>query len=85
MTSLSISTNTKLTVQDHPPPPTEFLLVPPLDNLYKDHVGNQVLPQSGDSRPVMSPSQNTLSKEMMKKWETWEINIRKSNNQRIFQ
>ena len=26
------------TVQDHPPPPTEFLLLPPLDSLYKDHV-----------------------------------------------
>jgi hypothetical protein len=66
-------------------PDTEFLIVPTLDNLYKDHVGNQVLPQPGDSRPVMSPSQNTLSKEMMKKWETWQINIRKSNNQRILQ
>ncbi len=26
------------TVQDHPPPPNESLLLSPLDNLYKDHV-----------------------------------------------
>jgi hypothetical protein len=33
----------------------------------------------------MPPSQNALSKEMMKKWETWEINIQKSNNPQILQ
>ncbi len=26
------------TVQDHPPPPNESLLLPPLDSLYKAHV-----------------------------------------------
>ena len=33
----------------------------------------------------MPPSQNALSKQMMKKWEPWETNRRKSNNPRILQ
>ncbi len=37
------------TVQDHPPPPSEFLLLPSLSSLYKVHVRNQELPQPGDS------------------------------------
>ncbi len=49
------------TVQDHPPPPSEFLLLPSLDILYKTYVRNQELPQLGDSRPVRSPSEHTLS------------------------
>jgi hypothetical protein len=72
------------TVQDHPPP-TEFLLLPPLDSLYNVHVRNQELPQPGDSKPVMSPSQNALSKQMMKKWETWELKLRKANNSQMLQ
>ncbi len=32
------------TVQDHPPPPSEFLLLPSLDSLYKVYVRNQELP-----------------------------------------
>ena len=51
------------TVQDHPPPPNESLLLPRLDRLYKTHVRNQELPHPGDSRPVMPPSQNALSKQ----------------------
>ena len=39
------------TVQDHPPPPSEFLLLPPLNSLYKDHVRNQELP--GLSRGIL--------------------------------
>ncbi len=39
------------TVQDHPPSPNEFLLLPPLESLYKTNVRNQELPQPGDSRP----------------------------------
>ena len=73
------------TVQDPPSPPNEFLLLPPLDSLYKVHVRNQELPQPGDSRPVMPPSQNAISKQMMKKWEPWETNMRKSNNSRMLQ
>ncbi len=49
------------TVEDHPPPPSEFLLLPSLDSLYKVYVRNQELPQLGDSRPVMSPLQQSLS------------------------
>ena len=73
------------TVQDHPPSPNESLLLPPLDSLYKANVRNPELPQPGDSRLVMPPSQNTLSKQMMKKWEFWETNMRKSNNPRMLQ
>ncbi len=40
-------------LQDHPPPPSEFLLLPSLGSLYKVYVRNQELPQSADSRPVM--------------------------------
>jgi hypothetical protein len=38
------------TVEDHPPSPNEFLLLPPLERIYKTHVRNQELPQPGDSR-----------------------------------
>jgi hypothetical protein len=72
------------TVQDHPHSPNESLL-PPLHSLYKANVRNQELPQPGDSRQVMSPSQNVLSKQMMKKWELWETNKRKSKNPRMLQ
>jgi hypothetical protein len=40
------------TVQDHPPSPNEFLLLPPLESLHKTYVRNQELPQPGDSRPL---------------------------------
>ncbi len=73
------------TVQDHPPSRNESLLLPPLDSLHKTHVRNQELPQPGDSRPVMPPSQRVISKQMMKKWEPWETNMRKSNNSRMLQ
>jgi hypothetical protein len=73
------------TVQDNPPPPSEFLQLPPLGSLYKSHVRNQKLPQPGDSRPVMSPSQRAFSKQMMKYWEPWETNMQKSTNSRMLQ
>ena len=38
-------------VQDQPLPPSETLLLPPLESLYKVYNGNQELPQPGDSRP----------------------------------
>jgi hypothetical protein len=72
------------TVQDHPPSPNEPLILPPLDSLHKVHVRNQEFPQPGDSRPVNSPSQREISKEMMKKWEPWETNTQKSNNFFLF-
>jgi hypothetical protein len=72
-------------VQDHPPSASEFLLLPPLGSLYKAHVRNQELPQPGDSRPVMLPSQRALSKQMMKYWGPWETNMQKSTNSRMLQ
>jgi hypothetical protein len=48
-------------------------------------VPNQELPQPGDSRPVKPPCQRAISKQMMKKWEPWETNTRKSNNSRMLQ
>jgi hypothetical protein len=72
-------------VQDHPPPPSEFLLLPPLDSFYKAYVRNQELPQPGDSRPVMPPSQRALSQQMIKYWEPWETNMQKSTNSRMLQ
>ena len=38
-------------VQDQPLPPSDTLLLPPLSSLYKVHMRNQELPQTGDSRP----------------------------------
>jgi hypothetical protein len=73
------------TVQDHPPPPSEFLLLPPLDSLYEAYVRNQELPQPGDFRPVMPPSQRALSQQMMKNWIPWETNIRSLNNSMMIQ
>jgi hypothetical protein len=73
------------TVEDHPPPASEFLLLPSLDSLYKVYVRNQVLPQPGDSRPVMSPLQQSLSQQMMKNGRPWETNMQKPNNSRMLQ
>jgi hypothetical protein len=41
--------------------------------------------QQGDSTAVTPQSQSALSKQMMKKWEPWETNMRKSNNPRMLQ
>jgi hypothetical protein len=38
-------------VQDQPLPPSDTLLLPSLSRLYKVHVRNQEMPQTGDSRP----------------------------------
>ena len=73
------------TVQDHPPPPSEILLLPPLQSLCKAHARNQELPQPGDSRPVMPPSQHALSKQMMKNWEPWGENMKMATNKRMLQ
>ena len=37
-------------VQDQPLPPSETLLLPPFQSLYKVYTRNQELPQTGDSR-----------------------------------
>ena len=74
-----------LTVQDPPSPPSDTILLSPLKWLYKTNVRIQERPQPGDSRPVMSPSQHPLSKQIMRNWEPWKTNIEKSNNHRIHQ
>jgi hypothetical protein len=72
-------------VQDPPASPSDTLLLPPLKRLYKANERIQERPQQGDSRPVMSPSQCTLSRHIMRKWEPWITNTGKSNNHRILQ
>ena len=40
----------------------------------------------GDPRHTyLSPSQRTLSRQIMRNWEVWKTNIEKSNNHRILQ
>jgi hypothetical protein len=73
------------TVQDPPASPSQMLLLPALKYLYKDNEHTQERPQPGDSRPVMSQSQCTLSRQIMRKWEPWTTNIGKSNNHRMLQ
>ncbi len=63
------------TVQDHPLAPSEFRLLPPLDNLYKVYLRNQELPQPGDSRPVSPLPQRALSQQMMKYWGPWQTDM----------
>ena len=70
---------------DPPASPSDTLLLPPLKYLYKVNEHIQERPQTGDSRLVMSPSQSTLSRQIMRKWEPWKTNIGKSNNHRMLQ
>ena len=37
------------------------------------------------SRPVLPPSQYTLSRQIMSSWQSWKTNIEKSNNLRTLQ
>jgi hypothetical protein len=46
---------------------------------------NQEMPQTGDSRPVMPPSQHALSKQVMKNWDFWEKKITNATNKRILE
>ena len=73
------------TVQDPPVSPSDTLLLPPLKCLYTDNERIQERPQPGDSRPVIPPSNHTLSRQIMRKWEPWTTNIAKSNNHRMLQ
>ena len=72
-------------MQDPPASPSETLLLPSLKCLYNANERTQERPQPGDSRPVMTPSQRTLSRQIMRKWEPWTTNIGKSNNHRMLQ
>ena len=42
-------------------------------------------PSAWDSRPVLPPSQLTLSRQIMKNWEPWKVTIEKSNNHRMLE
>ena len=57
--------------------PTEVLLLPPLKCLYKANVLMQERPQPEDSRPVLPPSQRTLSRKIMRNWEPCKTTIDK--------
>ena len=72
-------------MQDPPATPSDTFLLLPLKCLYKSNVRIQERPQPGDSRPVLSPSQRTLSRQIIRNWEPWKTNIRKSNNHRTLQ
>ena len=74
-----------ITVQDPPAAPSNTLLLPPLKCLYKANERIQERPQPGDSRLVLAPSQRTLSRQIMRKWEPWKLNTEKSNNHRMLQ
>ena len=43
------------------------------------------MPQTGDSRPVMPPSQHTLSRQVMKNMDIWVNNIAKTTNKRMLE
>ncbi|MCG3769725.1 MAG: hypothetical protein JW384_00855 [Nitrosomonadaceae bacterium] len=72
-------------VQDQPLPTSDTLLLPPLSSLYKVHMRNQEMPQTGDSRPVMPPSQHALSKQVMKNWDFWEKKNANATNKRMLE
>jgi hypothetical protein len=46
---------------------------------------NQEMPQTGDSRPVMSPSEHTLSRQVMKNLDIWVDKIENVTNRRILE
>ena len=56
------------TVQDPPAPPSDTILLSSLKCLYKTNERIQEDPQPGDSRPVLSPSQITLSRQIVRNW-----------------
>ena len=72
-------------VQDPPASPSDTLLLPPLKCLYKANERIQERPQPGDSRPVLPPSQRTISRQIMRNWGRWSTNTGKSNNHRMLQ
>ena len=56
------------TVQDPAAPPSDTLLLPPLTSLHSAAARNQELPQPGESRSVLPPSQRALSRQLMRAW-----------------
>ena len=51
----------------------------PLQDFTRLH-RNQEPPQTGESRPVLPPTQRTLSRQIMKKWPPWTTYIDSSSN-----
>ena len=72
-------------VQDPPAPPSDTLSLPPLTSLYSDNTHNKELPQhwQGESRPVLPPTQRSLSRQIMKAWAPWSEVIASSQNSRM--
>ena len=58
-------------VQDPSSPPSDTLLLPPLTSLYSVITRNRELPQQGESRLVLPPTQHSLSRQIMKTWTSW--------------
>ncbi len=48
-------------------------------------IRNRVLPQEGESRPVLSPTQRSLSRQIMKAWLSWSEVIASSQNSRMLE
>ena len=59
-------------MQDPPTPPSDTLLVSSFKCLDKTNVLIHEYTQPGDSRPVLSPSQRTISRQIMSNWEPWQ-------------
>jgi hypothetical protein len=72
-------------VQDPPAPPSDTLLLPPLTSLYSANARNRELPQQGESRPVLPPTQRSLSRQIMKAWAPWTEVIAFSQNSRMLE
>ena len=73
------------TVPDPPAPPSDTLLLSPLASLHSVSVCIQDLPQTGESRLVLSPSQRTISRQLMRTWEPWTTLIVSSQNTRMLE
>ena len=72
-------------VQDPPAPPSDTLLLTPLTSLYSVNTLNRELPQQGESRPVLPPTQRSLSRQIMKAWAPWTEVIASSQNSRMLE
>ena len=68
-----------------PRPPSDILHLPPRTSLHSVTICNMELPQPGESRPVQSPSQRTISRQLIRVWPLWKTNIPSSPNSRILQ
>ena len=70
---------------DSPSPPSDILHLSPLTSLHSTTAHNMKLPQSGESRPVLPPSQRTISRQLMRSWSPWKTTIDVISNTRILE